>query len=109
MRPCTPMPSALSATGRQLQKSQKTQACPKASLNRSRHRYADPRRARRATAPERARRPFLLDRARPVFFSGKTEKKMGGALGQAGNPAEFRAQWDAPRGRQIAAPTASQG
>ena len=32
-----------------------------------------------ATAPERARRPFLLDRARPVFFSGKTEKKMGGA------------------------------
>ena len=35
--------------------------------------------ARRATAPERARRPFLLDRARPVFFSGKTEKKMGGA------------------------------
>ena len=35
--------------------------------------------ARRATAPERAKRPFLLDRARPVFFSGKTEKKMGGA------------------------------
>ena len=35
--------------------------------------------ARRATAPERARRPFLLDRARPVFFSAKTEKKMGGA------------------------------
>ena len=27
------------------------------------------------------KRPFLLDRARPVFFSGKTEKKMGGALG----------------------------
>ena len=25
------------------------------------------------------KRPFLLDRARPVFFSGKTEKKMGGA------------------------------
>ena len=60
--------------------SQKRIACPKASPNRSRHRYADPRRARRATAPERARRPFLLDRARPVFFSGKTEKKMGGAL-----------------------------
>ena len=79
MRPCTPMTAAPSATGRQLQKSQKAQACPKASPNRSRHRYADPRRARRATAPERARRPFLLDRARPVFFSGKTEKKMGGA------------------------------
>ena len=54
MRSCTPTPSALSATGRQLQKSQKTQACPKARQNRSRHRYADPRRARRATAPERA-------------------------------------------------------
>ncbi len=25
------------------------------------------------------KRPFLLDRARPVFFSDKTEKKMGGA------------------------------
>ena len=25
------------------------------------------------------KRPFLLDRARPVFFSAKTEKKMGGA------------------------------
>ena len=25
------------------------------------------------------KRSFLLDRARPVFFSGKTEKKMGGA------------------------------
>ena len=54
MRPCTPMTAAPSATGRQLQKSQKAQACPKASPNRSRHRYADPRRARRATAPERA-------------------------------------------------------
>ena len=54
MRPCTPPPSAPSATGRQSQKSQKSQACPKAGPNRSRHRYADPRRARRATAPERA-------------------------------------------------------
>ena len=54
MRSCTPTPSVPSATGRQSQKSQKTQACPKASPNRSRHRYVDPRRARRATAPERA-------------------------------------------------------
>ena len=50
----TPTTSAPSATGRQSQKSQKSQACPKAGPNRSRHRYADPRRARRATAPERA-------------------------------------------------------
>ena len=54
MRPCTPTRSAPSATGRQSQKSQKTQACPKARPNRRLHRYADPRRARRATAPERA-------------------------------------------------------
>ena len=40
----TPTPSAPSATGRQSQKSQKSQACPKAGPNRSRHRYADPRR-----------------------------------------------------------------
>ena len=93
MRPCTLMPSAPSATGRQSQESQKTIACPKARQNRRLHRYVDPRRARRATAPERVKRPFLLDRAiaqplaalpltdaayplrvRPVFFSGKTEK-----------------------------------
>ena len=54
MRSCTPALSVPSATGRQSQKSQKTQACPKASPNRSRHRYVDPRRTRRATAPERA-------------------------------------------------------
>ena len=34
--------------------SQKRIACRSARPNRSRHRYADPRRARRATAPERA-------------------------------------------------------
>ena len=54
MRPCTPTRSAPSATGQQSQESQKRIACPKASLNRRLHRYADPRRARRATAPERA-------------------------------------------------------
>ena len=36
--------------------------------------------ARRAPLHRSApKRPFLLDRARPVFFSAKTEKKMGGA------------------------------
>ena len=56
--------------------------------------------ARRATAPERARRPFLLDRARPVFFSAKTEKKMGGASPLDKPP--LREQ--NPRGRRSAAP-----
>ena len=41
----TPTRSAPSATGRQLQKSQKTLACPTARQNRRLHRYADPRRA----------------------------------------------------------------
>ena len=73
--------------------SQKRIACPKARQNRSRHRYSDPRRARRATAPERAQRPFLLDRARPVFFSGKTEKKMGGASSLDKPPAGASPPW----------------
>ena len=41
----TPMPSAPSATGRQLRESQKAIACPKARQNRRLHRSADPRRA----------------------------------------------------------------
>ena len=59
--------------------SQKAIACPKARQNRSRHQYADPRRARRATAPKRARRLFLFHRARRILFLGKTKKRMGGA------------------------------
>ena len=47
--------------------SQKTQACPKASPNRSRHRYADPRTATlHGCAKLRPKRFFSLDRARPV-------------------------------------------
>ena len=79
MRSCTPLTSALSATGRQLQKSQKTQACPKVRQNRSRHHYADSRAHGGPLHRSAPKRPFRLDRARPVFFSGKTEKKMGGA------------------------------
>ena len=52
-----------------------------------------PRRARRATAPERVKRPFLLDRARPVFFLGKTEKKMGGASWLDKPPAGAETLW----------------
>ena len=73
-----PDAGAPSATGRQSQKSQKSQACPKAGPNRSRHRYADPV-ARRAAAPECAQRFFLFHRARRILFLGKTKKRMGGA------------------------------
>ena len=45
----TPTTSAPSATGRQLQKSQKSIACPKAGQNRRLHRSADPRRAEART------------------------------------------------------------
>ena len=66
MRPCIPATSAPSATGRQSGELQKGLACPKARPNRSRHRFAAPPSARRATAPERIQAPFSLDRARPV-------------------------------------------
>ena len=66
------------ATGRQSGEPQKTQACPKAGPNRSRHRYADPRTATlHARAKLRPKRPFLLDRARPVFFSARPKRKWG--------------------------------
>ena len=75
----TPTRSAPSATGRQLQKSQKSLACPTASSNRRLHRYADPRRARRATAPERAQAAFSFGPCTARFLFHKMEKKMGGA------------------------------
>ena len=59
--------------------SQKAIACPKASPNRRLHRYVDPRARGGPLHRSAPKRPFLLDRARPVFFSAKTEKKMGGA------------------------------
>ena len=39
---------------------------------------------------------FLFGPCTARFSFGKTKREMGGALGQAGNPAEFRVQWDAP-------------
>ena len=79
--PCDNHPDKVGtpAMGRQLGKSQKAQACPNARKNRSRHWYADPRTRGGPLHRSASKRPFLLDRARPVFFSGKTEKKMGGA------------------------------
>ena len=76
----TPTRSAPSATGRQLQKSQKAIACPKVRQNRRLHRYADPRRARRATAPERAQAAFSFGPCTARFLFRKTEKKMGGCI-----------------------------
>ena len=94
-------PSARSATGRQLQESQKNPACPKARQNWSRHRYADPRRAEGHCTGARLKRFFLLDRPRPVLFLSRTKREWGWNE-PAGAPAESP-------GRQIAAPTASRG
>ena len=73
----TPTTSAPSATGRQLQKSQKSIACPKAGQNRRLHRSADPRRAEARTRRSASKRSFLLDRAQPVFFSTRGKRKWG--------------------------------
>ena len=66
--------------------SQKTQACPKASPNRSRHRYADPRRARRATAPERAQAPFSLPPGAAHSLFGQDQKENGGRIPRGNGP-----------------------
>ena len=87
MRSCTPTTSAPSATGRQSGKSQKSIACPKARPNRSRHRFAAPPSARRATAPERIQAPFSLDRARPVSLLAR-QKRNGGCI--PAGPAPWR-------------------
>ena len=79
--------------------SQKAIACPKASPNRRLHRYVDPRARGGPLHRSAPKRPFLLDRARPVFFSAKTEKKMGGASPLDKPPCGSRY----PRGRRPAA------
>ena len=94
----TPTTSAPSATGRQLQKSQKSIACPKAGQNRRLHRSADPRRAEARTRRSASKRSFLLDRAQPVFFSTRGKRKWG--VHPAG-PAPCGSR--SPRGRRTAA------
>ena len=63
--------------------SQKTQACPKARQNRSRHRYADPRTATLHTrAKLRLKAAFSFGPSTARFLFRKTEKKMGGGMGK---------------------------
>ena len=56
---------------------QKMIACPKASLNRSRHRYADPR--AHGGPPHRSapKRFFLFHRARRILFLSRTKREWG--------------------------------
>ena len=70
--------------------------------------HVDPRTATlHACAKLRPKRPFLLDRARPVFFSGKTEKKMGGASPLDKPPCGSRHPPWPPRRRPIPPPPAA--
>ena len=55
------------------------------------------------------KRFFSLDRARPVSLLARPKEKWGVLLPSHQHGCHSRVQWDAPRGRQIAAPTASQG
>ena len=86
MHPCTPIPSALSATGRQLQESQKSIACPKASPNRRLHRYADPV-ARGGPLHRSAPSAFLFGPCTARFSFGKTKEKWGVHPGWTSPPA----------------------
>ena len=79
MRPCNPTTWAPSATGRQLQKSQKTLACPKASPNRRLHRYADPR-ARGGPLHRSAPNAFLFGPCTARFLFGQDRKENGGCI-----------------------------
>ena len=80
MRPCTPMTSAPSATGRQSGEPQKTLACPKAGPNRRLHRYADPRRAEGHCTGARQR--FSLWTVHGPFLFWQDQKRNGGCIAQ---------------------------
>ena len=84
MRSCTPTNLAPSATGRQSQESQKRIACPKTRPNRSRHRYADPRRAEGNCTGARPSRLFFWTVHGPFSFP-QDGKENGGCIpaGQA--------------------------
>ena len=80
MRPCTPTQDAPSATGRQLEKSQKSIACPKAGPNRRLHRSAAPRRAEGHCTGARQR--FSLWTVHGPFLFWHDKREMGGCIAQ---------------------------
>ena len=81
-----PDAGAPSATGRQSGESQKAQACPKTGLNRSRHRYVDPR-ARGGPLHRSAPSAFLFGPCTARFSFGKTKEKWGVHPGWTSPPA----------------------
>ena len=129
MRPCTPTTSEPSATGRQYQSRRR----PKRARRQGKIEAGTdtPTSVQQLCTHVQScdqKRPFLLGRAiaqpsaaPPPYGCGiplagtarflfrKTEKKMGGGMGKPPTRLDSRVQWDAPRGRQAAALTASQG
>ena len=81
----TPIRSAPSATGRQLQKSQKTLACPTARQNRRLHRYADPR-TRGGPLHRSAPSAFFSSTGRGAFSFWARPKREWGAHPCGNNP-----------------------
>ena len=77
MRSCTPTTSAPSATGRQLEKSQKSIACPKAGPNRRLHRSAAPRRAEGHCTGARPSGLFFWTVHGPFSFRARPKRKWG--------------------------------
>ncbi len=82
----TPTTSARSATGRQLEKSQKSIACPKAGPNRRLHRSAAPRRAEGHCTGARQR--FSLWTVHGPFLFWHDKREMGGCIRPAISMAE---------------------
>ncbi len=81
MRPCTPLTSA-STPRESAFKPVPHPAAPVGQSSQTRRHHLTPTPVQQLCTPVQScgqKRSFLLDRARPVFFSGKTEKKMGGA------------------------------
>ena len=82
MRPCTPLTSA-STPRESAFKPVPHPAAPVGQSSQTRRHHLTPTPVQQLCTPVQScgqKRSFLLDRARPVFFSGKTEKKMGGAF-----------------------------
>ena len=81
MRPCTPTQDA-PAPRESAIKPVPHPAAPVGQSSQTRRHHLTPTPVQQLCTPVQScgqKRSFLLDRARPVFFSGKTEKKMGGA------------------------------
>ena len=91
MRSCTPTNRRTIRHGTAVSIWQKILACPKASPNRSRHRYADPRQRGGAQAPERVPAPFSFGPCTARFLFGQDRKENGGCI-----PAWDHAPWREP-------------